>query len=329
MLKNHFATFYQAERTATEPPKGTYTFVAQCGLSGVDSRPAEPSRLPEPVAQAARRAVFADAVRRVQVARENREGRGRRQKMDRGAEFQDRIHLPQRAGAAQAARRWRRWRNISAPSTRTRSSSRSESHTVAGVPSRNLRSRGLQRLIRAANGSSRNISRCSSRRGLSQQFAHARPAIFQGQQDRHARRRRAPAISRPRNHAGFGKHQAHRRVHQRASEMHAAEIDRGARAVAQGRRSLPSNRKRRRAAPRRRRPKNRLEAGAKRPRCIRRADAGTDRDHRRFALAGASGARAGICRWPDGHGQKARCPGRRSRKRNLPRKNRRRKATPP
>jgi len=35
ILKKHFATFYQAERTATEPPKGKYTFVAQCGLSGV------------------------------------------------------------------------------------------------------------------------------------------------------------------------------------------------------------------------------------------------------------------------------------------------------
>ena len=34
VLKNHFATFYQAERTATEPPKGVYTFVAQCGMSG-------------------------------------------------------------------------------------------------------------------------------------------------------------------------------------------------------------------------------------------------------------------------------------------------------
>ncbi len=34
-LRQHFATFYQAERTATEPPKGTYTFVAQCGMSGV------------------------------------------------------------------------------------------------------------------------------------------------------------------------------------------------------------------------------------------------------------------------------------------------------
>ena len=27
--------FYQTERTATEPPKGKYTFVAQCGLSGI------------------------------------------------------------------------------------------------------------------------------------------------------------------------------------------------------------------------------------------------------------------------------------------------------
>ena len=35
VLKHHFATFYQTERTATEPPKGKYTFVAQCGLSGV------------------------------------------------------------------------------------------------------------------------------------------------------------------------------------------------------------------------------------------------------------------------------------------------------
>jgi hypothetical protein len=35
VLKNHFATFYQTDRTPTDPPKGTYTFVAQCGMSGV------------------------------------------------------------------------------------------------------------------------------------------------------------------------------------------------------------------------------------------------------------------------------------------------------
>ncbi len=35
VFEKHFATFYQADRIATPPPKGVYTFVAQCGLSGV------------------------------------------------------------------------------------------------------------------------------------------------------------------------------------------------------------------------------------------------------------------------------------------------------
>lgn len=35
VLDKHFTTFYQAERTEIPPPKGTYTFVAQCGISGV------------------------------------------------------------------------------------------------------------------------------------------------------------------------------------------------------------------------------------------------------------------------------------------------------
>ncbi len=35
VLRRHFDLFYQTEKTPTEPPKGTYTFVAQCGLSGI------------------------------------------------------------------------------------------------------------------------------------------------------------------------------------------------------------------------------------------------------------------------------------------------------
>jgi hypothetical protein len=35
VLQRHFDTFYQTEKIPTNPPKGTYTFVAQCGLSGV------------------------------------------------------------------------------------------------------------------------------------------------------------------------------------------------------------------------------------------------------------------------------------------------------
>ncbi len=35
ILRHHFGTFYQTEKVPTDPPKGTYTFVAQCGMSGV------------------------------------------------------------------------------------------------------------------------------------------------------------------------------------------------------------------------------------------------------------------------------------------------------
>jgi hypothetical protein len=35
VLHKHFATFYQPERTPTDPPKGKYTFVAQCAISGI------------------------------------------------------------------------------------------------------------------------------------------------------------------------------------------------------------------------------------------------------------------------------------------------------
>jgi hypothetical protein len=34
VLGRHFGMFYNAEKTPTDPPKGTYTFVAQCGMSG-------------------------------------------------------------------------------------------------------------------------------------------------------------------------------------------------------------------------------------------------------------------------------------------------------
>jgi hypothetical protein len=34
VLRKHFGTFYQTEKTPSEPPKGKYTFVAQCGMSG-------------------------------------------------------------------------------------------------------------------------------------------------------------------------------------------------------------------------------------------------------------------------------------------------------
>jgi hypothetical protein len=34
VLDKHFGTFYSSEKIPTDPPKGVYTFVAQCGMSG-------------------------------------------------------------------------------------------------------------------------------------------------------------------------------------------------------------------------------------------------------------------------------------------------------
>ena len=34
ILDKHLNTFYEVKKTPTDPPKGTYTFVAQCGMSG-------------------------------------------------------------------------------------------------------------------------------------------------------------------------------------------------------------------------------------------------------------------------------------------------------
>jgi hypothetical protein len=35
VLSRHFNTFYQTEKIPTDPPKGRYTFVGQCGMSGI------------------------------------------------------------------------------------------------------------------------------------------------------------------------------------------------------------------------------------------------------------------------------------------------------
>jgi hypothetical protein len=35
VLDKHFATFYQTDKQPADPPKGVYTFVAQCGMSGL------------------------------------------------------------------------------------------------------------------------------------------------------------------------------------------------------------------------------------------------------------------------------------------------------
>ncbi len=107
-----------------------------------------------------------------------------------------------------------------------------ETVTVAGLPSRSLRSAGLQRLIRQ-EWEHQKFFPLPIATKLSQQFAHHGLQFFKVNKTVTHVSVARPTVPRPRNHAGFGKHQAHRGVHQREPEMHAAEIDRDARADAQ------------------------------------------------------------------------------------------------
>jgi hypothetical protein len=89
ILKNHFATFYQTDRIATEPPKGVYTFVAQCSISGVILGPPNhhdyQNQLRKLHSERFSRMPF-DAYK---AGVKDRPRRSRREKMDRRPEFQN------------------------------------------------------------------------------------------------------------------------------------------------------------------------------------------------------------------------------------------------
>jgi hypothetical protein len=169
VLKNHFATFYQAERTATEPPKGTYTFVGQCGMSGVIFGPPNHhdyqnqirklhterfSRMPFDVFKARVKIVKDEAVVKKWVEEQSSK-----------TEYTvlnvpEPLKLPSLEEVEKHFRATHK-ETIIKPV---------ESLVVAGAPSRTLRSRGLQQLIRAEWEQQKYFPLTVATR-LSQQFA--------------------------------------------------------------------------------------------------------------------------------------------------------------
>ena len=114
LLGRNFDMFYKAEKTATEPPTGHLHLCRPMRHERDHPGAAQLSRLPEQIAQTAHRAFRPHALRCLQGPRQNRQGRGGRQKMDRRPEHQDRIHLPQRARGPQAPQAAKRSKNTSA-----------------------------------------------------------------------------------------------------------------------------------------------------------------------------------------------------------------------
>lgn len=147
VLKNHFATFYQAERTATEPPKGVYTFVAQCGMSGAILGPPNnhdyQNQLRKLHAEKFARMPFDMFKSRVKIVKDEAVVKKWIEEQSFKTEFvclnvPEPLTLPSMEEVEKHFRATHK-DSIIKPV---------ESHIVAGLPSRALKCTGLQRLIR-------------------------------------------------------------------------------------------------------------------------------------------------------------------------------------
>jgi len=147
VLKNHFATFYQAERTAIEPPKGRYTFVAQCGLSGVILGPPNhhdyQNQLRKLHAERFSRMPFDVFKSRVKIVKDEAVVKKWVEDQSFTTEYTV-LNVPEPLKLPSLEEVEKHFRAVH-KDTIIKSA---ESHTVAGVPSRSLRSRELQNLVR-------------------------------------------------------------------------------------------------------------------------------------------------------------------------------------
>jgi hypothetical protein len=148
VLKDHFATFYQAERTATEPPKGTYTFVAQCGMSGMILGPPNhhdyQNRLRKLHAERFARMPFDVFKARVKIVKDEEVVKKWVEEQSFKTEYvvlnvPEPLKLPDLDEVEKHFRATHK-ETIIKPV---------ETQLIAGAPSRNLRNRELQRLVRA------------------------------------------------------------------------------------------------------------------------------------------------------------------------------------
>jgi hypothetical protein len=169
VLKNHFGTFYQAERIATEPPKGVYTFVAQCGLSGAILGPPNyhdyQNQLRKLHSERFARMPFDQFKARVKIVKDEAVVKKWIEEQSFKTEYNClNVAEPLKLASLEEVEKHFRAAHkdlIIRPV---------ESHTIAGVPSRNLRSGGLQRLVRGEWEHQKHFPLVVATR-LSQQFA--------------------------------------------------------------------------------------------------------------------------------------------------------------
>lgn len=147
VLKNHFGTFYNAERTATEPPKGVYTFVAQCGMSGVILGPPNhhdyQNQLHKLHAERFSRMPFEMFKARVKIVRDEAVVKKWIEDQSFKTEYTC-LNVPEALKLPSLEEVEKHFRAVH-KDTIIKSV---ETFNVAGVPSRSLKNRELQRLVR-------------------------------------------------------------------------------------------------------------------------------------------------------------------------------------
>ena len=147
VLKNHFATFYQIDRTPCDPPKGVYTFVAQCGMSGVILGPPNyhdyQNQLRRLHAEKFSRMPFDMFKARVKIVKDEGVVKKWIEEQSFKLEYSC-LNVPEPLKLASMEEVEKHFRATHKDSI----IKPVDNYVVAGAPSRTLRSGGLQRLIR-------------------------------------------------------------------------------------------------------------------------------------------------------------------------------------
>jgi len=169
VLNKHFETFYQAEKTPVDPPKGTYTFVAQCGMSGIILGPPNhhdyQNQLRKLHSERFSRMPFDVYKSRVKIVRDEETIKKWLESLSFKTEYTC-LNMPEplRLGSREEVVKHFRENHLPVIIKQV------EAHTLTGVASRTMRCAPLQRLARAAWEEQRRFP-MQTATVLSQQFA--------------------------------------------------------------------------------------------------------------------------------------------------------------
>jgi hypothetical protein len=149
LLRQNFDMFYKAEKTATEPPKGTYTFVAQCGMSGQILGPPNyhdyQTKLHKLHTERFSRMPFEDFKARVKIVKDEAIVKKWIEDLSTKTLYNV-LNVPEALSLPNMEAVEKHFRETNLPNL----VKQVEAHTTSGPAARQVRSAGLQRLLRLA-----------------------------------------------------------------------------------------------------------------------------------------------------------------------------------